>query len=157
MSEQQIITDIDDLKQAIREGVAYGAIDVRNTAETMREFYVVGDEITDEEIEAAHVAELRSEHAPVLLLTLGGTVHVRSDEITDEDGIADAARQISEIGGETIVLERVPDHQRREGDFVAVRMPKGTYEAHNHNHRIVERFGVEVGTYRQRSAADVAA
>lgn len=155
MTEQKIMTDIDDLKQAIREGVDYGAVNVRNTAAQLREFYGVDETITDEEIEAAHVAALRNERDPVLLLTLGGTVHVRSDEITDEDGIADAARQISEIGGETIMLERVPDRQRREGDFVAVRMPEGTYEAHDH--AIVERFGVEVGTYRQRSAADVAA
>lgn len=155
MDGQTTITEVHDLRQAIRESIAAGTIDVRNDGPTIREFCRVSDEITDEEIEAAHVAELRSELGPVLLLTLGGTVHIQSDEFADEDAVADAARQISDIGGEPIVLERVPDRQRREGDFVAVRMPSGDYAGDDH--ALVARFGVEVGTYRQRSAAEAAA
>lgn len=156
MDEQQTtITQVHDLRQAIRDGIASGAINARNDAPTIREFYRVSAEITDEEIDAAHVAELHSEFAPVLLLTLGGTVHVQSDQFDDEDAIADAARQLSEIGGEPVTVERVPDRQRQEGDFVAVRMPEGTYEAQDHD--LVARFGIEVGTYRQRSAAEAAA
>ena len=51
MTEQQAITEVEDLTQAIRDGVDYGAVNVRNTAVQLREFYGVDDAITDEEIE----------------------------------------------------------------------------------------------------------
>lgn len=43
MTEQKPITRVDDLTQAITEGVDYGTINVRNTAATIRVFYGIDE------------------------------------------------------------------------------------------------------------------
>lgn len=80
-----IITDIAEIKNAINEGFQAGTVDHTNSAEELREFYVIGNEIDDEVILDALAEAVRDDTAPVLVLTLGtDTVQVQVD-VGDED------------------------------------------------------------------------
>ncbi|MBB3999708.1 MULTISPECIES: hypothetical protein [Aureimonas] len=154
MTEQQAITEVEDLTQAIRDGVDYGAVNVRNTAVQLREFYGVDDAITDEEIEAAHVEAMRADFGPVLVFTRGDYRVIVAVKIgylgmiEDEEVILQAARDLTEEGGEAVNLERVSG--REEGDDIlrAFRMPEGAYVGDETDARLVQRFGDDVARYR---------
>ena len=148
-----IITDIAEIKNAINEGFQAGTVDHTNSAEELREFYVIGNEIDDEVILDALAEAVRDDTAPVLVLTLGtDTVQVQVD-VGDEDdnetmaaAFAEATREISESWGYRVRLYPAGSTEEGNDILIGYRAPQGDYCAHDVED--VQRFGVEIGPYR---------
>lgn len=150
------ITSVAELKEWMGEQLGYSGVDIDLSVKSMRSEWLIADEVTDEQIEAVKTEIFRTADGPNVVLTLcNGTIVAEAGIGRDgemEDAIQSLEGALSFTYDGDVELTEADKDATGYGVVIAYRMPPRHFQDYKAGDvELVDRYGVEVGRYRQRA------